>query len=382
VFENTIPDRKSQGSCSITILPVRLNYTTSQASKTKMDYKNTRRISPYSLSGEKTALRNDLCLSGTGCYAKAYEIAKSRNERRVLAAAMTALKVDLCGWARESSMKAFWLENSPPPTKGELEGSGAPQVIWDKISQGVLEAETGVWTGAFWEGLIDSGALRRDKARAPWTCKARLRDLPELEEDLRTAKDVKIIVGRVKDKSGIVRVRSVSSLQPKPGVHGASWFAGVLSGMTLVKRLGEWVLESREVTPRCLRWLEEAGVWHCGALGGGVWVSPFYLPLVASHCPPASGGRWERIKEEPREAVLGCEWLPLVTWEVTIGLDRHGHWPDVGWGLPWAPGHATRSRMGFNRRDAHVMALSRGIDSPALWLKELGKKWREEFKGV
>lgn len=315
---------------------------------------------------------------GKGCYAEAYNKASSRHEKRLLTSAYSALKTDFRSWRREESLKPYWLESSPAPTRKELAWSGGGKAVLGLIGQGVFEADCGVWTGDFWAGLRDSGVLRQKKSgRSPWTWRAKLKGLPDLAADLAQAQEVLIKVSRQEDSKGRKMVRSVSSLFPDPQASSPGWLAGVLSGMTLETRLGKWVLESGRVRPRVLEWLKEAGVWHCGSMKGGIWVSPFYLPLVAKYGPPRSMGRWETIRREGWDDILAGEWLPLATWEVVFGHEVAGKWPSRAWSLPWAIGHATRARHGIDREKAHLAAVQRGIGTPAVWLKCVCSEWRE-----
>ncbi len=333
----------------------------------------------HSLTSHYPAPKSEVSVSPKSCYAVIYNNLANRNEKRIFASAISALKYDICSWRREESLARYWLDDSPAPTASELRTSGGREAVLKAIGSGVLEGDCGCWTGAFWAGLRDSCTIRlKVGERGPWSWRAHFRQAPELERDLREATEVKIEVSRKKDIRGRATVRSISSLFPEPKEPCPEWFAGVLSGMALVKRLGVWVLEAKEVTSRCIGWLGDSGVWHSGAIGGGIWISPFYLPLMAKWSPRCSGSRWEAIKGLKGEEILGGEWLPLSTWEVVFGLDGTGHWPDKAWGLPWAIGHATRARMGVDRKMAHLMAIERGCGSPAGWLKKVCIEWRKE----
>ena len=272
-------------------------------------------------------------------------------------------------------MATYWLDSSAPPTKNELQYSGGYKAVLEVIRRGDLTGTCGIWTGDFWAGLRDSGILRSRNHRSAWTWRVRLEGMPELALDFEEAEEVLISLSRRKDSWGRRIVRSESSLLPEPTKPTVGWLAGVLSGMVLVERLGVWVLESRGVEPRCLDWLKESGVYHCGAIGGGVWVSPFYLPLIARHCPIRSSERWERLKGLKRQRILAGDWISLSTWEIVFGHEIAGRWPSKSWGLPWAPGHATRAREGIDRQKAHMLGVSRGIGEPLPWLKELCKEW-------
>lgn len=319
------------------------------------------------------------CLDSKGCYVDAYKNAGSRNDRRLLASAMATLKRDLRSWRHEESMEPYWLEDSPAPTTKELYKSGGMEAVLGIIRRGDLIDECGIWTGDFWKGLKDSGVAKpAESDRSPWTWRVRLRNLPELAKDMEEAEGVLIKVARQEDSKGRRRVRSGSSLLPEPAGTSPGWLAGVLSGMVLVRRLGVWVLESPGVVTSTLDRLKDAGVWHCGSLNGGLWVSPFYLPLVAKYGPPRSMGRWETIREVKGCDILAGDWLPLSTWEVVFGHEVAGRWPTSAWSLPWAIGHATRARLGIDRRWAHLAAVSRGVGEPAVWLKGICNDWRSE----
>lgn len=319
------------------------------------------------------------CLDSNGCYIDAYKNTHSRNDRRLLASAMATLKRDLRSWRHEESMEPYWLEDSASPTARELDWSGGMEAVLGVIRRGDLARECGVWTGDFWKGLRDSGiAKRAESDRSPWTWRVRLRDLPELAKDMEESEGVLIKVARREDSKGRRRVRSGSSLLPEETGGGPRWLAGVLSGMVLVRRLGVWVLESSGVEASTLDRLKEAGVWHCGSLRGGLWTSPFYLPLLAKYSPPRSGGRWEAIRGVKGSEILAGDWLPLSTWEVVFGHEVAGRWPTSAWSLPWAVGHATRARKGIDRRWAHKAAVSRGVGEPAVWLKVICNEWRQE----
>lgn len=303
---------------------------------------------------------------------------QKRNQTRILTATFSALKDDLWAWRHEASLKKHWKEKSPAPTARELETSGGRLAVLEAVRNGEFQEECGVWTGAFWGGVKDSGTLRsRPLVKNFWGWRANLTLLREFEKDMEEATDVKIRLSPGTDCHGRREIRSWSILFPEPVVSSPQWLAGVLSGMALVRRLGVWVLESRAVTRRCLEWLEEAGVWHCGAIGGGIWVSPFYLPLVARYSPRRSGARWEPLGRHRGREILAGEWLPLSSWEVAFGSEIGGHWPDRAWGLPWAVSHGQRALMGIDRRRAHLMAVERGCSEPSVWLKGLCKEWRE-----
>lgn len=273
-------------------------------------------------------------------------------------------------------MKHYWLDPSAPPTNNELRVSGGYKAVLEVISRGDLTGTCGVWTGDFWAGLQDSGILQRRTGRSPWTWRVRLGNLPELSQDLEETKEALFSLSKQEDSKGRRMLRSQSSLLPAGTKASKEWLAGLLCGMPLVERLGVWVLESRSIGTRSLNWLKESGIYHSGAIGGGVWVSPFYLPLVSRHSPLRSGRRWESIRGLKRQKILGGEWLALSTWEVVFGHEIAGKWPDKAWGLPWAPGHATRTREEIDREKAHMLGVSRGVGEPAVWLKELCKEWR------
>lgn len=324
----------------------------------------------------KSSRLKSVHLDSKDCYAEVYKTAKSRCDKRLLAAAMSALHKDFRAWRREESMAEYWLDPSAPPTHNELRTSGGREAVLEVIRRGDLVGTCGVWTGDFWAGLRDSGILRPKTGRSAWSWRVRLEGKPELAKDMEETEEVLISVSKLKDSWGRRIVRSESSLLPESSGPTPGWLAGLLSGMDLVERLGVWVLEMKRLEPRVLNWLKESGVWHCGALGGGLWISPFYLPLVSRHSPMRSGERWKRLRGLKRQKIIGGDWIPLSTWEIVFGHEIAGKWPDRAWGLPWAPGHATRTRMGIDRRKAHMIGVSRGIGEPAPWLKELCKEWR------
>lgn len=316
-------------------------------------------------------------LDGKDCYAEVYKKARSRHEKRLLAAAMGGLHKDFRAWRREESMKPYWLDSSAPPTRNELLGSGGYKAVLDVIRRGDLTGTCGIWTGDFWAGLRDSGILRPRQRRSAWTWRVRLDGMPELAKDMEETCEVLISLSRRKDSWGRRIVRSESSLLPEPAKPTPGWLAGMLSGMVLVERLGVWVLETKRASPRGLDWLKESGVYHCGAMGGGLWVSPFYLPLVSRHSPMRSGRRWESLRSLSGQKILAGDWLPISTWEVVFGHEIGGKWPTMAWGLPWVIGHATRVRHEISREKAHMMGVGRGIGEPLPWLKGLCKEWLE-----
>lgn len=331
---------------------------------------------------QKSSRRCDFSVFKDLTYPEAYALAKTRHERRVLACVHYSLHNGYFPWRHPEAIEKLWLEPTPSPTVGELRWSGGRRAVLEAIGDGALERECGVWTGDFWAGLVDSGVVwRREANGGEWQWRGNFRHARELLGDMEGAKEVRVDVSPREDRWGRRGIRSMSSLLPEPAEANARWFAGMLAGMSLVERMGLWTLESRRPTERGMRFLSESGVWFTGAVGGGIWISPFYLPLVGHISPVGVGGRWEAIRGLRRARIYGGQWLPYATWEVVFGKGFGGVWPDRPWGLPWAPNHATRARDGVDRKRAHQEALARGCGYPAGWLKGLCVEWREREYG-